>query len=122
MASVALLPFKDLIDSGSQFLSMELSYKDSKLSPTSLYSILANNKSISTLLKTILMQGTNASLTSISSSTPYVFLKISGSTPKKCLSLSISLGATHRASISVPGEWTPNLYEPNSNILPPQFL
>jgi hypothetical protein len=48
MASVALLPFKDFMVSGSQFLRIELSYKDSKLSPTSLYSTLANNKSIST--------------------------------------------------------------------------
>ena len=31
------------------------------------------------------------------------------------------LGATQSASISVPGEWTPSLYDPNSKSLPPEF-
>ncbi len=73
------------------------------------YATLAKSRSISTFQKFILMHGTNASLTTIKSLTPSVFSRIPGNIPKKCLSLSISLGATQSASISVPGLWTSSL-------------
>jgi len=87
IASVTLLPFNDLILSGSQFLSIAFSYNDDKESSTFGNSTLANNKSISMFLYTILITGGCASFTKMSFVTSSFFFNIFGRTPKKCFSL-----------------------------------